>query len=63
MTTEPRWVIIRHAYLPGWTAFIDDAKTHIYEADDAFQAVKVPAGTHELDLKFSYTDAVRSLFE
>jgi hypothetical protein len=40
------WLIYADAADPGWHASIDGAPTRLYEANLAFKAVRVPAGTH-----------------
>jgi len=38
---------------PSWQAFIDGKKAHIYRANYAFQAIRVPKGRHEIRFRFS----------
>jgi hypothetical protein len=40
------WLIYADAADAGWHASIDGAPTRLYEANLAFKAVRVPAGTH-----------------
>lgn len=44
--------VILEPYYPGWTATLDGKPVPILRADFAFQAVPVPAGTHELRLTY-----------
>jgi hypothetical protein len=44
--------VILDPFYPGWTATVDDKPAPILRADFAFQAVPVPAGTHELRLTY-----------
>ena len=39
-------------YYPGWTASVDGRPAQAYPADEALMAVLVPAGNHELLLRF-----------
>lgn len=39
-------------YYPGWKAFIDSKETEIIKANNAFRAIYVPSGKH--DIKFIY---------
>jgi hypothetical protein len=48
----PRILTYLDAYYPGWTAYVDGEAAHIYLANDAFKAVAVPAGTHEVRFVF-----------
>lgn len=40
------------SYYPGWHAWLDGNEVEILKADDAFKAIVVPAGTHQV--KFRY---------
>ncbi|HOQ46469.1 MAG TPA: YfhO family protein [Bryobacteraceae bacterium] len=42
-------------YYPGWQAFVDDQPRPVLRADHAFIGVPVPAGAHELTLRFQST--------
>jgi hypothetical protein len=44
--------VILDPFYPGWTATLDGKPVPILRADFAFQAVPVPAGTHELRLTY-----------
>lgn len=44
--------VILDPFYPGWTATVDGRPVPILRADFAFQAVPVPAGTHELRLTY-----------
>ena len=37
---------------PGWRAYVDDAPSAIYRADDAFKAVLIPPGSHRIRFVF-----------
>jgi len=43
------WLILADAYYPGWRAAIDDAPIEIQLANAAFRAVKLPAGSHQVE--------------
>lgn len=48
------WIVIRQNWYPGWSATIDqDGTLEIIEVDYLFQGIKVPAGNHEIELKYS----------
>ena len=40
------------AYSDGWTAFVDGEETQVLRADTAFMGVRVPAGKHEIILRY-----------
>jgi hypothetical protein len=43
------WLILADAYYPGWYAAIDGASIEIQLANAAFRAVKLPAGSHQVE--------------
>jgi hypothetical protein len=51
-TEREGMLFISDTYYPGWKAYVDGQETKIYQADYAFRAIVVPAGTHEV--KFVY---------
>lgn len=51
----PRLLTYLDAMYPGWTATVDGKVTAIYRADEAFKAIVVPAGSH--DVEFHYRPA------
>lgn len=51
--SKPALVFVNQTYYPGWTAFIDGSKEEVLRADHLFQAVRVPAGTHEILLRYT----------
>jgi hypothetical protein len=51
-TETPRWLIINEGYDPGWQATVDGADQAIHPANEMFQAILVPAGTHTIHLAY-----------
>ena len=52
-TDQPRLLLISEVYYPaGWHATLDGVETPIYRANYLLRAVHVPAGTHEVVLRF-----------
>jgi hypothetical protein len=51
----PRLLTFMDAMYPGWKATVDGKETPIYLANEAFKAIAVPPGTHEV--VFSYHPA------
>lgn len=45
-------VVILQSYAPGWKATVDGHRTGILAADVLFQAVRVPAGRHQVSLVY-----------
>lgn len=39
-------------YQNGWKAFIDDEPADIYRVNYTLRAIKIPAGTHEVEMRF-----------
>lgn len=48
----PALVVIAHAYYHPWKAYLDGKPVSLHRANHAFQAVEVPAGTHQLHLRY-----------
>ncbi len=48
----PGLVVVSEITYPGWRAFLDGQPTRIYEADGVLRAVRVPAGSHRIDMRF-----------
>jgi uncharacterized membrane protein YfhO len=51
----PTTVVIGQAFYPGWQAQLDGNQTTIRPANILFQSVQVPAGTHDLTLRYQPT--------
>ncbi|HEX5041934.1 MAG TPA: YfhO family protein [Candidatus Polarisedimenticolaceae bacterium] len=47
------WLVLSDAWVPGWTARVDGREVPILKADYAFRAVAVPAGAHQVVLRYS----------
>jgi hypothetical protein len=45
-------VVISQTYYPAWKAYVDGSPAKIWRANYAFQAVQVPAGRHQLQLRY-----------
>lgn len=46
-------LILAENNLPGWKAYIDGSPTKIYDADQVYQSLVVPAGKHEIIWKYT----------
>ena len=54
-TPAPALVAISQAWYPNWKAYVDGERVPLWRANEAFEAVQVPAGRHQLSL--DYEDA------
>ncbi len=48
----PSLVVIAQTYYPNWHAFVDGRPAPLWRANDAFQAVLIPAGQHHIHLAY-----------
>ncbi|HEY1663135.1 MAG TPA: YfhO family protein [Verrucomicrobiae bacterium] len=47
---QPSLVVVSQTYYHDWRAFVDGAPTPLLRANEAFQAIQVPSGKHEVRL-------------
>ncbi len=50
--TDDAVLVVLEPYYPGWEAMLDGRVVPIYRADYAFQAIDLPAGTHQVRFRF-----------
>lgn len=55
-------LVVAENWYPSWEASIDGSEARVYPADFAFMAVPVPAGTHEVTLRFGPKTFHRGLY-
>jgi len=51
----PSMVVIAQTYYPAWKAYLDGQPTRLWRANYAFQAVQVPPGRHQIELRYEDT--------
>jgi hypothetical protein len=49
---EEGWLVLADAYYPGWKGTVNDTDTEIYKANLAFRAVRIPAGTNQIEFRY-----------
>jgi hypothetical protein len=59
--TAPAIVVVRNTYDPGWSATVDGRPTAVIATDHLIQGVPVPAGSHEVRLRYRDPDVGRGL--
>ena len=59
VTDAPAWLVLGDTWYPGWRARVDGAQATLWRANHAFRAVRVPAGRHEIEMRFA-SDALRA---
>lgn len=52
------WVVVTDAYDPGWKVSVDGAPRPLLNANVAFRAVQVPAGTHDVEMRYRPAGAI-----
>ncbi|MEA3307932.1 MAG: YfhO family protein [Chloroflexota bacterium] len=45
-------LVFSEVFYPGWRAWVDGEETRIYRANGLFRALALPAGTHQIELRF-----------
>ncbi len=45
-------LVLSEAYYPAWKAYVDGRPTELYVANHILRAVPVPAGNHEVELRY-----------
>jgi hypothetical protein len=48
----PGYLVLTDSYYPGWEAVLDGSRTQVFRANYAFRAIRVPAGTHQVEFRF-----------
>ena len=52
-TDAPRLLVVSEIYYPaGWKAYVDEAEVPIYKTNYLLRSVPVPAGEHEITMRF-----------
>ncbi|HEX5066844.1 MAG TPA: YfhO family protein, partial [Myxococcota bacterium] len=49
---RPAAIVLADAWFPGWEARVDGVQAPLLRANLAFRAVAVPAGEHEIELRY-----------
>jgi hypothetical protein len=49
---QPSLVVIAQSFYPAWTVSVDGLATRLWRANHAFQALEIPAGRHQIVLKY-----------
>ncbi len=57
-TDSPGLLVLSEWAYPGWRATVNGRAATLYPANYAFQALLLPAGTHEIRLRFVPTDVI-----
>ncbi len=52
MSSAPSLLVLSDAYYPAWKAYVDGKPAPIYVANHVLRAVAVPAGSHEVEMRY-----------
>jgi len=60
-TASPQesYLVLGDAFYPGWKAYVDGVQTDVYRANVMFRAIRLPAGQHRVEMR--YTPTFKSL--
>jgi hypothetical protein len=58
---QPGLVVLADAWDPGWRAWVDGSPTDVLQANVAFRAVALPAGSHVVEMRYRPTPALAGL--
>jgi hypothetical protein len=50
--SQDGYVLLNEIYYPGWEATMDGAPLEVLPADGIFRALAVPAGSHQIEMRF-----------
>ncbi|MHB8995337.1 MAG: hypothetical protein ACYC63_08835, partial [Armatimonadota bacterium] len=59
---QPSLLVISQAWYPGWRAYLDGKPAPLLRADFAIKAVRVPAGSHVVTLRYQNATWARGLW-
>ena len=51
-SSEPALVVVAQSFYHNWRAYVDGQPTTLLQANHAFQALEIPAGKHEIVLRY-----------
>lgn len=55
-TSAPSLLVLSEIYYPaGWKAYVDGTETEIYRTNYILRSVRIPAGSHDVELRFTPT--------
>ena len=50
--SKDKFLCLSIPYMDGWKAYVDGEEVKLYQANTAFMGVELPAGDHEIELKY-----------
>ncbi|MBA2277026.1 MAG: YfhO family protein [Chloroflexia bacterium] len=62
LTDAPGLLVLSEVYDPGWRAYVDGEEVELYRTNYLFRGVAVPAGAHDVELRYDPSSLRTGLF-
>jgi uncharacterized membrane protein YfhO len=59
--SNENFLVVADVYYPGWVAHLDGQETPIYRANYLLRGIRIPAGHHRVEMRYTAPGARRGL--